>query len=172
MNNFEFTATVNLTNAAEVKALNDFVQNIHAARANAQNERMAANLAAVDEIIADAVQEAVTTTQEAPKPTQEKKKLTTKVETQPEVKSEPQAEPQAGPQAEPEQEAPAAEEKATTLMPYTLEDVREAIRACTAANRAHGATLKAKLEELGATNATTLAPEHYADFIAFINGLD
>lgn len=164
MNNFEFTATVNLTNAAEVKALNTFIADVHAARANAQNDRMAANLAAVDEIIADAVKEAQEATQEAPKPAQEKKKSAAKVETQPEVKNEPQAEP--------EQEAPAAEEKATTLMPYTLEDVREAIRACTAANRSHGATLKAKLEELGATNATTLAPEHYADFIAFINKLD
>lgn len=170
---FKFEATVNLDNAEEVKVLNAFIADIHVARNKAQNDRMARNLAAVDDIIADAVKEAAEA-QNTPEPTPPEKKKAPVKETPPTAKQEVEQPEQPTPAAEAaEEEAPKDQpaEEQQAPMSITLEDVREAIRAKTQADKGHANTLRTKLAEYGAANASGLPADKYEEFYKFVTSL-
>src|SRR5690625_2492395 len=82
------------------------------------------------------------------------------------AKPQPAAKPQPQPAAKP-QPQPAA--KPTTEQPaLTIDEIRAAVQKKAGAHRD---AIVEKLSELGAQNVSTLAPESYQAFIAFLNGL-
>jgi|SRR5690625_2393626 len=74
----------------------------------------------------------------------------------PQLAAKPQPQPAAKPAQTPEQPA------------LTIDEIRAAVQKKAGAHRD---AIVEKLSELGAQNVSTLAPESYQAFIAFLNGL-